>query len=167
MNRIIVSSVVAAVLACAGCAKSNDPEALQREAAAIAVAAQPKLDALVARVRALQRDLRGNLPGWQDMLRTAELANDQLGLPPFTQTVAPGPGWKPNPTTLLGMGGYVRGRAEELVRAGQRRELQFLVDDERRRYEQGIADVDRYLSQVEHWLAPALAPTRARPEASQ
>ena len=161
MNRITVTAVIATVWACS---KSNDLEVMQQEATAIAVAAQPRLDALVDRIRTLKHDLRGNLPGWPDMLRTAELANDQLGLPPFTQTVPPGPSWRPSPATLLGIGGYVRGRADELARAGQRRELAYLVDDERRRYEQGIADVDRNLSQVEHWLASARDPTSPRPE---
>lgn len=147
MRRVVVLVVAL------GCSRSHELEALEREAAAVAQLEQPVLDALVMRTRVLKRELRGNLPGWQNMLRTAELANDLLGLEPFTQAAPPGPGFRPSPTTLLGIAGYVRDRARELVARGQQHELQFLVDDERRRYARGIADVDRELGRVEAWLA--------------
>ena len=145
----------ALVVTLAACSKSSDVGALQREATAITVFTQPRLDALVVRIRVLKRDLRGNMAGWETMLRTAELANDELGLPPFTQSVPAGPSWKPSPATLLGIGSYVHGQADELANHGKRRELERLVVDERRRYEEGIGEVDRNLSQVESWLALA------------
>ena len=136
-----------ALLLLAAC--SND---LVREANAIVDHNQPKLDALVARIQGLHRDLRGELPGWENMLRTAELANDELGLPPFTQIEPPGPQWRPNPTTLLGMGAYVRSRAREVSGAA----LQHLVDDERERYDHGIASVTAHVVEVEHWIAASM-----------
>lgn len=138
----------------AACSRSNDVAALRFEASALAAVKQPKLDALVARVRDLQHRLRGELPGWPNMLRIAELADDELGLPAFTQATPPGPEWRPNPTTLLGMGAYVRTRAAELANQGRRDELRFLVDDERARYDRGIASVTDHLEQVERWLGP-------------
>lgn len=137
----------------AACTRSNDVAALRDEASAVAVFHQPVLDALVVRVHGLQRDLRTEYPGWPNMFRTAQLANDELGLPPFEQTVPPGPAWRPGPTTLLGMGAYVRTRADELATHGRRDELKFLVTDERARYDRGIASVSEHLDQVEHWLA--------------
>jgi hypothetical protein len=147
MRRIVVLALAL------GCSRSHELEALQREADAVALLEQPVLDALVARTRVLKRELRGNLPGWQDMLRTAELANDLLGLEPFTQATPPGPGWRPSPASLLGIAGYVRVQARELAARGNQHALQFLVDDERRRYARGIEEVDGELARVEAWLA--------------
>lgn len=142
-----------AVVMIAACSRSNDVAALRFEARAIATIKQPTLDVLVERVHGLQRDLRHELPGWPNMFRTAQLANDELGLPPFEQATLPGPEWRPNPTTLLGMGAYVRARADQLALQGHRGELRFLVDDERARYDRGIASVSEHLEQVERWLA--------------
>jgi hypothetical protein len=141
------------VVMLAACARSNDVAALRFEASAIAAIEQPTLDVLVARVHDLRRRLRGELPGWPNMFRTAQLANDELGLPPFEQATPPGPEWRPNPTTLLGMGAYVRTRATELASQGRRDELRFLVVDERARYDRGIASVTEHLEEVERWLA--------------
>jgi hypothetical protein len=141
------------ILTIAACARSNDVAPLQFEASVIAAVNQPKLDALVVRVHDLRRRLRGELPGWQNMFRTAQLANDELGLPPFEQTTPPGPEWRSSSTTLLGMGAYVRSRAAELATQHRRDELRFLVDDERARYDRGIASVTEHLEQVERWLA--------------
>ncbi len=121
---------------------------LAREADAIATRNQPKLDALVVRIHGLQRDLRGERPGWENMLRIAELANDELGLPPFTQTVQAESQWRANPTTLLGMGTYVRKRSHEVSGTA----LQHLVDDERERYDRGIASVTTRIREVERWI---------------
>ena len=142
----------------AACSRSNDVAALQREASTIAAVNQPTLDALVERVHNLQHELRGDLPGWPNMLRTAELADDELGLPPFTQTTPPGPGWQPSSTTLLGMGAYVRARAGELAKLGHRDELRYLVADERERYARGIASVTERIMQVESWIAASHRP---------
>jgi hypothetical protein len=146
MRLLVVMMLVA-------CSRSNDVAALRFEASAIAAFHQPTLDVLVERVHGLRRDLRHELPGWANMFRTAQLANDELGLPPFEQTVPPGPEWRPSPTTLLGMGAYVRARAGELAVEGHRDELRFLVDDERARYARGITSVTEHLEQVERWLA--------------
>jgi hypothetical protein len=147
MMRLVI------LLAIAACSRSNDIAALQFEASAVAAVNQPRLDALVVRVHELRRRLRGELPGWQNMFRTAQLANDELGLPPFEQDAPPGSEWRPNPTTLLGMGAYVRTRAAELANQHHRDELRFLVDDERARYDRGVASVTQHLEQVERWLA--------------
>jgi outer membrane murein-binding lipoprotein Lpp len=144
--------VILAVVLVAGCSKPNELAPLERETTTIAAAHQLQLDTLVARIHVLQREIRGNRPGWQTMMRTAELANDQLGLPPFTQTQPPGPEWRPSPATLLGIASYVRHQAADLAKRSKRPQLQFLVDDERRRYDQGIAEVDRNLATVERWL---------------
>ncbi len=89
------------------------------------------------------------------MLRSAEAANDALGLPPFTQAQPPGPGWRASPASLLGIGPYVVARAGELADHGKLHELEFLVEDEQRRYREGIAEVDRRLAQIERWIASA------------
>jgi len=145
--RVLVLFVIAA------CSRSNDIAVLRLEICAIAAVNQPKLEALVERVHGLQRSLRGDLPGWPNMLRTAELASDELGLPPFTQTTPPDPTWRPSATTLLGMGAYVRVRAGDLAVQGHRDELRFLIDDERTRYARGITSVTEHVVQVERWLA--------------
>lgn len=143
MTRL--ACVVALAVAC-----GDDIADLRGEADAIARARQVELDALVARIATLKRDLQGNLPGWESMLRVAELANDELGLPPFTQTVPPGPAWRPSPASLLGIAPYVHDRARALIDRG---ELEHLVRDERARYTQGIAEVELRLAEVERWLA--------------
>jgi len=116
------------------CSHARDPNA-------IAAAYQPQLDALVARVNALKPKLHG--ADWQTLLRMAQLANDELGLPPFEQTTPPGPGWHPSPASLLGIAGYVRG----LELHGE--DLRRLVEDEQRRYDTGIHDVDGRLRELE------------------
>jgi hypothetical protein len=116
------------------CSHAHDPNA-------IATAYQPQLQALVARVHVLQHQLHG--ADWQTLLRKAQLANDELGLPPFEQTTPPGPGWHPSPATLLGIADYVRG----LELHGD--DLRRLVEDEQRRYDAGIHDVDVRLREVE------------------
>lgn len=145
------------VTAMLGCAHRDGSElrALEREATAVVDATRPSLDALVARIDVLKRELRGNLPGWQDMLRVAELANNQLGLPPFTQVVAATAEFRPSPATLLGMGPYVRVRAVELARHGKHDELAFLVADELRRYDHGITETEGLLDEVERRLETA------------
>jgi hypothetical protein len=106
----------------------------------------------MVRIVALKQYLRGELPGWEDNLRVAELANDELGLPPFTQVQPSGPDWKPSPASLLGIAPYVHEQADKLARSGKLDALRFLVEDERRRYSEGIARVDDRLGQVETWL---------------
>ena len=135
------------------CAKSNELATLQDEAASIARDQDPALRALMARVAALKRDMGHNRPGWETMLQYANLADDELGLPPFTQADAPALGWQPSPATLLGIGPFVRKKAAELAKAGKTEELRFLVTDERRRYAEGIKSVQDHLAQVESWLA--------------
>ena len=66
------------VMMLAACSRSNDVAALRFEASAIAAFHQPTLDSLVERVHALGRDRRRELPGWPNMFRTAQLANDEL-----------------------------------------------------------------------------------------
>jgi hypothetical protein len=131
---------------------------LRDRATTIALSHKPALDALVARIAALKPRLRGNLPGWESELRVAELANDELGLPPFTQVVPPGPEWKPSPASLLGIAPYVAARANELASANRRDELRFLVHDEQARYEHGLVEVSARLDQVESWLAASAKP---------
>ena len=118
------------------CSHARDPNA-------IAVAHQPQLQALVARVQALKGKLHG--PDWETRLRMAQLANDELGLPPFEQMTPPGPSWHPSPATLLGIADYVRARARELHGDDLRR----LADDEQRRYDLGIHDVEVRLRELE------------------
>ncbi len=138
------------VLAACAC---HDPVAELRGRIGAAVAEErPRVAALVARVARIKEQLRGNRPGWESELRVAELANDELGLPPFTQDVPPGPGWRPSPASLLGIDPYVVRRAGELT---DREALQFLYDDTRARYARGTASVDARLAEVEAWLATA------------
>lgn len=146
-------AVALAVALAPGCSAPDPAGALQAQAAEVAHAYQPALDALVARIAALHRTLRGNLPGWETMLRNAEAANDQLGLPPFEQVQPPGPAWRPSPASLLGIAPYVGARAAELARDRRIAELAFVVADEQRRYRDGIAEVDRRLTEIERWLA--------------
>ncbi len=147
--KVLVVVLIAAV----ACARTREPTQLEGAAIAIAVESRPRLDALVARIVALKRELRGDRPGWQDMLRLADAANDLIGLPPFTQSEAPGPAWRPSPATLLGIEPYVRGLAPELAIGGRLDELRFLVVDERRRYDESIAAASTDLDLVERWLA--------------
>jgi hypothetical protein len=135
------------------CSKPDDVFALRDRAIAVAVIHGPAVDVQVRRIALLKLGLRGNLPGWENALRIAELANDELGLPPFTQIEPPGPGWKPSPASLLGIAPYVEMRANQLAADRRRGELQFLVEDERARYARGIASVDDRIGQVERWIA--------------
>jgi hypothetical protein len=119
-----------------------------------------KVDALVKRIAVAKRELRGQLPGWEQMLRIADLANDQLGLPPFVQIVPPGPAWRPSPASLLGIAAVVQARTEELAGADRRSDLAALLADERRRYHDGIAEVTERLDEIDRWSAAA---ARRRP----
>ena len=154
----MMTTIRAVILAVILAACTNKVAVLEREANAVVDENQRSLDALVNRITTLKHELRGNLPGWQDMLRLADLANDELGLPPFAQTVAPTADWKPSPGSLLGMGPYVRAHAAELASHGKRDELEFLIADERRRYAQGIAETDARLAEVERRLATVRSP---------
>ncbi len=151
---------VAALCALAlGCSSStSELEQLQAESRRVARDHQPQLDAIAARLDRIKRHLRGNLPGWENMLRTAELANDELGLPAFTQISRPGPAWRPSPATLLGIEGYVRDQVAALVARHDLGALRYLVDDERKRYDVGIAEATAHVAQVEQWLDAARAP---------
>ena len=111
---------------------------------------RPRVAALVLRLAHVKERLRGNLPGWETELRVAELANDELGLPPFEQEVPPGPQWRPSPASLLGIEATVTKRAGELT---DRARLQFLVDDTQARYVKGVAEVDARVAELEAYLA--------------
>lgn len=144
----------AAAIAC----HHGDPaRELAHQAHELAHAHDTELAGLVARIDGVKRDLRGNRPGWEQMLRTAQLANDGLGLPPFEQSVPPGPRWKPSPASLLGIGPYVEARADELAAHGQLDQLRFLIDDARRRYDRGIAEVAQRLGELEASLRGSAA----------
>lgn len=148
----VMTALVVVLAACSGPDRLSE---LRMQAATDVRLNRPVLDALVVRVAALKHRLRGDVPGWEMMLRSAESANDKLGLQPFTQPQPPGPQWRASPASLLGMGPYVLVRAQQLAEQGKLGELEFLVEDERRRYREGIAEVDRRLSQVEDWIASA------------
>lgn len=137
------------LLVLAGC--SSDLDRLQAEANRVAVAAQPRLVMLVARVFALKRGF-GDRPDWQMLLRMSQVANDELGLEPFEQIVPPGPNRKLPPGSLLGIAPYVLVQAEVLAKAGKRHDLEYLIQDERRRYDEGIASVDKQLILIERLL---------------
>ena len=161
--------VVALALALAACSHPNELASLQAEAAVVGAVNQPALDALVERVRFIKREMRGNAPGWETQFRIAQLANDQLGLPPFEQTVPPGPGWKAVPTSLLGMRAYVNARAGQLAEARDRAALAFLVSDERTRYGRGLGEVRDHLAGIEAWLRTSSSSRRSdssRPDIS-
>jgi hypothetical protein len=148
-----------ALLVCLlACSKPDEMGALRDRAIAIAHANQPALVAQVARITALKQRMRGNLPGWEPELRVAQLASDELGLPPFEQTVPPGPEWKPSPASLLGIAPYVEARAKELASANRGDELRFLVQDEQARYQRGLTEVSARLDEVEHWLDSTTKP---------
>ncbi len=149
--------LVSLVVACSGSDRLSD---LRMHAATLVSLNRPALDGLVARVIVLKRRLQGNASGWEMMLRNTEAANDELGLQPFTQSQPPGPEWRASPASLLGMGPYVLMRAQQLAEQGKLDELEFLVEDARRRYREGIADVDRRLAQVEQWIASSVNSSR-------
>lgn len=149
---------IVAVLAFGCSGRSRELAQLEAEAALVARENQPALDALVARVAVAKRRLRGNLPNWQTMLRTAELANDELGLPPFEQEQPAGPAWRASPATLLGIAASVRDQTRTLAAHGDLEGLRRLVADERRRYAQGLVDASDHLAQVERALVAAGAP---------
>ncbi len=140
--RALAVAVAVALIACA-------PAALQDEVVLTANAYDPQLLVLKLRVQALKYRLRGNLPGWQDMFRVAQLANDELGLWPFEQGTEPGLAWQPSPASLLGM----RARLVEVARRDSAEQKRALAADARDRYRQGIVSVDSHLSRVESWLA--------------
>ena len=132
------------------CSHRDDLADLRARLQANVAQERPHVAALVLRLAHVKQELRGNLPGWESELRIAELANDELGLPPFTQEVPPGPSWQPSPASLLGIEPYVTRRGRELH---DRAALQFLVDDTRARYAAGTAEVDVRLGELEAWLA--------------
>ncbi|HEY6040373.1 MAG TPA: hypothetical protein VIV58_39080, partial [Kofleriaceae bacterium] len=148
-------------LALAGCPHPNELARLQRDADVVGAINQPALDALVFRVELVKRELRGNLPGWETEWRIAELANDQLGLPPFAQLEPPGPAWRPVPTSLLGMRGYVQVRARQLADAHDGAALAFLVSDARARYARGTGEVGEHLGEIERWLRTSSSSRRS------
>ena len=126
----------AVLVALVACHTAPDP-------IAVANAYAPQLELLALRISSVRSRLRGNPPGWQDMFRIAQLANDELGLPPFEQTVPPGAGWRPSPATLLG----IKSQLAQLP------PTEPLVADARRRYREGIDHVDARLTELENWLA--------------
>lgn len=134
----------------AACAHHDEIAELRARISAAVAEQRPRVAALVLRLAHVKEQLRGNRAGWETELRVAELANDDLGLPPFTQDVPPGPAWRPSPASLLGIDPYVVRRATELT---DRKALQFLYDDTRARYARGTAEVDARLAEVEAWLA--------------
>ncbi len=142
------------------CAKPDTLAGLERDAVDLVATRQPDLVRLVGRIAMIKRDLRGNRPGWEQMMRVADLANDELGLPPFTQTLPPGPAWAPSPASLLGIGPHVCSHAAELATTHKHDELAFLVADARRRYDEGIARVDDRLGQLERWIASGRTASR-------
>ncbi len=148
-------------VALVACSHPNELATLQAQADAVGVVNQPALDALVARVRFIKRELRGNLPGWEMQWRIAELANDQLGLWPFAQMTPPGPEWRPVPASLLGMRPYVQVRARQLVEAKDRAALAFLVTDERARYARGLGEVRDHVAAIEAWLRSSSSSRRS------
>jgi hypothetical protein len=145
--------VIVGVLALlAACARADEGGALRAQVGAVIAEQRPRVAALVLRLAHVKERLRGNRTGWESELRIAELANDELGLPPFTQDAPPGPGWRPSPTSLLGIEPYVTARSRELT---DRRALQFLCDDTRVRYAAGLTEVGARIAQLEAWLATA------------
>jgi len=159
--------LIALVALAFGCSHPSALAELASQADLVGVLNQPVVDTLVARVHAVKHELRGNVPGWETQWRIAELANDQLGLPPFAQMVPPGPGWHPVPASVLGMRGYVHTRAGQLVAAGDRDGLAFLVRDERARYARGLAEVDEHLTEIEHWLGVTSSSSSRRSDSSR
>ena len=133
----------------AACAQHDEIGELRARIDKVVAEQRPRVAALVLRLAHVKARLRGNLPGWENELRVAELANDELGLPPFTQDVPPGPAWRPSPASLLGIEPYVVARAHELT---DRAQLQFLYDDTRSRYATGVTEVSARVAEVEAWL---------------
>ena len=134
----------------AACAHRDEVGELRARVSSVVAEQRPRVAALARRLAHVKERLRGNLPGWESELRVAELANDELGLPPFTQEVPPGPEWRPSPASLLGIEPTVMRRAGELT---DRAQLQFLVDDTRSRYANGVHEVDERLAELEAYLA--------------
>jgi len=160
---------VVVMLALAACSHPNELASLQAEATVTGVVTKPVLDTLVERVHFIKRAMGSNVPGWETQWRIAELADDQLGLPPLAQDVPPGRGWRPVPTSLLGMRWYVDERATQLVEAKDRAALAFLVSDERVRYVRGLGEVRDNIAEIESWIRTSSSSRRSdssRPDTS-
>jgi len=157
---------IAVLLAIAACGKNDSkPEPSLDELAArcnqIAAAEQPTLDALVSRVHALKFNMGHNYPGWQAQFRYAQMANDELGLVPFEQATPGLPNRIPPRTTLLGMQAYAAQQCPKLAKQGNRHDLEFMLTDMRRRYDEGVAHVDGLLKPIEAWVASQTGPGAA------
>jgi hypothetical protein len=151
--------LLALVLVVAACGKSDSKhepslDELAARCDQIAADEQPTLDALVSRVTKLKGNI-GHNPGWEAQFRYAQMANDELGLPPFEQLGTP-PGRSLPPASLLGIRPYVHQQCPKLAKQGDRHALEFMLQDMRRRYDEGVAHVDELLKPIEAWVASQL-----------
>jgi hypothetical protein len=144
---------VAAAIAVAATAACGSPPILASDIDAIVDLYKPLLDDLARRVQQTKHTIRDTMPEWQHAARTAEAASDELGLPPYTQTVPPGPGYTPPPSELIGMGLEAKRRAAKLEASGDTAQLAPLLADVRRRYVTQIIHISARLDLVEWWVA--------------
>ena len=161
MKLALALVVIASCGKSAPTASSPSLDELAARCDQIAEAEQPTLDALAVRVNALKPEMRHEYPGWVAQFRMAQMANDVLGLPPFEQMEPPVPGRQIPPATLLGMRPYVHQQCPKLAHDGHRHDLEFMLVDMRRRYDEGVAHVDDLLKPIEAWVASQTGPGAA------
>jgi hypothetical protein len=142
-----------AIALVAACSSEPSLDDLVQQSDAIATFHEQILNTFVIRVSWLKTHMGHNQPGWERSVRVAEMANDLLGLSPFAQTVPTKPGRVIPPASLLGMGPYVHDESRKRAQQGDRHGLEFLVQDEERRYCEGEPKVTALLDDVEGWVA--------------
>ncbi len=140
-----------ALAASAGCSKANDVPALEEDATNIVKFYTPRLDNLEARLHdVLQQSGRvpKNLPGSDEATRALVDARDKL-------------------VELRNLGKNIEKQAPALAKDGKRDELAKTVEDEEKRYEDGIRFVHENLMEVESWLANAIRATQSAQGSAQ
>ncbi|MGE5180710.1 MAG: hypothetical protein ACM31C_01545 [Acidobacteriota bacterium] len=134
-----------ALAASAGCSKANDLPELQEDAIHIEKYYAPKLDNLEARlhdVLAQSGRVPKNLPGSDEATRALVDARDKL-------------------VELRNLGKTIEKQAPMLANQGKLAELEKTVEDEEKRYEDGVHYVHENLMEVESWLTNAIRATEA------
>ena len=143
--------VAACLAACSNAQPSLDD--LAKRADKMAADEQPILDALVSRVNFLKFNMGHNPPGWENKFRDRADGERHARLAAVRADVAAAAELEAEPDDAA-RDRPVRSRPGAQARArGQPSRSEFLIEDERRRYDEGVAHVDDLLKQVEQWVA--------------
>jgi hypothetical protein len=138
------------LLAVCGCSKTNDVPELRNDALALVKYYQPKREEIDRRfheVIAQSGRVPKNLPGSDEATRALADTKEKLG-------------------ALANLEKQVEKQADALANEGKREELQRLVEDEGRQFEEGISFANENMSEAESWLAEAIRSNgRAAPAA--